>query len=44
MPVTPALIVTFMDSVLALAREYPEATCALGQGYLLFLCFRLFFR
>jgi len=44
MPVTPALIVTFMVSLLALAREYPEAFYALGQGYLLLLCFRLFLR
>jgi hypothetical protein len=44
MPVTPALIVTLMVSLFALAREYPEALYALGKGYLLFLCFRLFLR
>lgn len=44
MSVTPPLIVTFLVSLLALVREYPEAFYALGQAYLLLLCFRLFLR
>ena len=44
MPVTPAHIVTLMVSVLALAREYPEAVSAVGQAYLLLLAYRLFLR
>lgn len=44
MPVTPALIVTFMVSVLALVREYPEAFLLIAQAYLLLVAYRLFLR
>ncbi len=40
----PAHILLLMVSVLALVREYPEATSALAEAYLALLVYRRFLR